>query len=515
MLVTKEKIHMGIFGDISKKISGDYILQNFVVGYPEAEAESGSNAVNILDVFDDFLHVFPSLNNGKFIIVGRKGSGKTAIAEYLHAQAKNCPTAFSSILKMSDVKIHELIQSNLHAPIDKRLIIRWVLYINFINLLLTDEKLLSSNDQLIKELNRFMKYNSGMCRIDDYVIKSFSEKGELNLKSPGIIAKIATKVGFDINKAKPSYVELLGVLQKTLSTLLSDIKIITDKNEYILIIDDLDLGVSIKDEISLTILNELLREARDINNLFNGKLKVILLLRQDICKQMLHVSADSAKILDSYAIILNWYSHETYRVSENNIPLKAMINKRLAYCFERCKLSYNKHDPWQTLFSQDCSVQNRSSFEIVLRSSLFRPRDLLLFFKNISEYDCKLPIEKDIFDKMLLDLADGLFAEFSNELSLFYSKSEIEKIESILKHLAYNNPIFDNTYFYTYISKHYPNDFEDQIKLLERLFEYSIIGNYSEKKVFFYHRDEQINMNEKFCLIPPIKNHFCRTKLFY
>ena len=134
---------MGILSDISKKISGNYILQNFVVGYPEAEAESGSNAVNILDVFDDFLHVFPSLNNGKFIIVGRKGSGKTAIAEYLHAQTKNCPTAFSSILKMSDVKIHELIQSNLHISIDKRLIIRWVLYINFINLLLMNEKLLT------------------------------------------------------------------------------------------------------------------------------------------------------------------------------------------------------------------------------------------------------------------------------------------------------------------------------------------------------------------------------------
>ena len=80
-------------------------------------------------------------------------------------------------------------------------------------------------------------------------------------------------------------------------------------------------------------------------------------------------------------------------------------------------------------------MQNRSSFEIVLRSSLFRPRDLLLFFKNISEYDCKLPITKDVFDKMLLNLADGLFAEFSNELSLFYSKTEIEKIREQIQNI--------------------------------------------------------------------------------
>lgn len=69
---------------------------------------------------------------------------------------------------------------------------------------------------------------------------------------------------------------------------------------------------------------------------------------------------------------------------------------------------------------------------------------------------------------------------------------------------------------------HYVDDFNrgiDSGKLLERFWNYSIVGNITQKNdrkyVFFAHRNEKIDLSLQFIMSTPIRNHFNRGKLFY
>ena len=66
----------------------------------EAEGESNeSSSVKLLDVFDDDLGVLDELTSQKFIVIGRKGAGKSALASYIFYMMNNEPTDECSIIK--------------------------------------------------------------------------------------------------------------------------------------------------------------------------------------------------------------------------------------------------------------------------------------------------------------------------------------------------------------------------------------------------------------------------------
>ena len=69
--------------------------RNFFIGTPEAEGETTYNSkIKLGEIFGDYLNVFPELDSEKFIITGRKGAGKSAIAEFIFYSASNDPNAF-------------------------------------------------------------------------------------------------------------------------------------------------------------------------------------------------------------------------------------------------------------------------------------------------------------------------------------------------------------------------------------------------------------------------------------
>lgn len=69
------------------------------LGIPEAEAEANNLNINLSDVFEDYLDILNQISDGKFIILGRKGSGKSAIGEHIHTLAESDPNSFCSFVK--------------------------------------------------------------------------------------------------------------------------------------------------------------------------------------------------------------------------------------------------------------------------------------------------------------------------------------------------------------------------------------------------------------------------------
>lgn len=170
---------------------------------------------------------------------------------------------------------------------------------------------------------------------------------------------------------------------------------------------------------------------------------------------------------------------------------------------------------WYDLIKADFSNYDKSSFDVVLQSSFFKPRDIILFFAKLPEHNFSIPIQSNDFDELFLDMADGLFTEICNELTLFYSEDELDICKKTMHHFSKNQFSYEDFC-------HYVDDFNrgiDSGKLLERFWNYSIVGNITQKNdrkyVFFAHRNEKIDLSLQFIMSTPIRNHFNRGKLFY
>src|SRR5215213_7937640 len=121
---------MGIFkrfNNQEKELS--FTTKNFFIGAPEAEAESNFNSrIKLLNVFEDFLEVIPKLESEKFIITGRKGSGKSAIAEYIYLRSEDKSDIFCDFIRKSDIDIEKIVQLSKEQDVEisKELLIEWI-----------------------------------------------------------------------------------------------------------------------------------------------------------------------------------------------------------------------------------------------------------------------------------------------------------------------------------------------------------------------------------------------------
>ena len=105
---------MGVFDKLITKTihnggnSYHATTKGFCIGIPEAEAEATTAAVKLDTLFVDYLDVLKQLNDEKFIVLGRKGTGKSAIGEHILSIAKNEANIFCDFIKKEDIDIEKL-----------------------------------------------------------------------------------------------------------------------------------------------------------------------------------------------------------------------------------------------------------------------------------------------------------------------------------------------------------------------------------------------------------------------
>ena len=78
---------MGFFGKhLNKQKTTENIrtTEGFFIGSSEAEGEINNSRITLDEVFSDYLGVLNEVNHEKFIITGRKGTGKSAIGAYIN-----------------------------------------------------------------------------------------------------------------------------------------------------------------------------------------------------------------------------------------------------------------------------------------------------------------------------------------------------------------------------------------------------------------------------------------------
>lgn len=503
-----KNILMGVFDRfIQKKASPKSCrtTEGFNIGVAEAEGEANNSKITLSEVFEDFLDVIDQINNEKFIVLGRKGSGKSAIGEHICNIASSDANIFAKFIRRTEIDIEQIVQIGINEGerIEQEMLFKWVILTQILSLIVQNQNLCNVKD--MSNLKKFLDKNRGFVNIEKHEIKEIIHERGINVNLEYFkrfyTALFNKKVA--IKEEKAAFFKLIPYLEETISKIL----IKDSENSYILIFDDLDIGYY-KSETDILTLSELLRIAKYYNNEFFGRnqlnSKIVVLLRNDIAKHLCY-NADTAKIFASYAIELNWYE-EMYRTQEDRLKLKQFINKRIACNFEKNGLEYIKDKPWESFVNEqefvsfDSMGNTKSSFKYVIEHTFFRPRDLILFFKDIDRYKFPIPISRSNINNLIGRFANQIMLEIQNELTAVFSEKEINITINVLR--AYRNKKH-----FTYESLR--TDLENcglkdnAYNIIDELFFYSLIGNINN------HGDVSFKFREKggdICKINPNEN---------
>ena len=482
------------------------------LGAPEAEAETLNNSAMVLtEVFIEDSNIFNDLAHEKFIIVGRKGSGKSAIANFIMLSAQNESNVFSDFVKRTDIFLQKAVQvsEEQHLTMDTSILFQWIFLYKMIVLLIKNARL--SSQKYINELEKFVSQNDSFSVLDQYKITDFITQSncEIDITPLKDFLKIKGNNSLKMARKKLPFYEMIPHLKTVVKSLLWTINQYKDETEYIIFFDDLDNDFKSSESSCKENLLSLIRIVKELNAEFSCydyvKTKIILLLRDDI-KNILLANADVAKIFASYTTSITWYSDELYKKDPNEIAIKKFIDKRINYAFKQ--LGQSKQN-CPTICNWEGFV--KVSFKDVLDYTFYTPRDLLLFFKPITENEYTIPLTKNSIEDLFNKYCDAVIDEIKSMLSIFYTYDEINEILNILEDYLLSN---DESYENLRNALNANNRGSDTMDILLNA---SIVGwrDYDSRYVYFKHREKSgedipyvLQGNYRITLHRAIKNYF-------
>ena len=154
-------------------------------------------------------------------------------------------------------------------------------------------------------------------------------------------------------------------------------------------------------------------------------------------------------------------------------------------------------------------------FKDVLDYTFYTPRDLLLFFKPITENSYPIPLLQESIGDLFNKYCDAIIDEIKNLLSIYFSLKEINCILSILESELLNTDADSE-----YLSKRLKEKIHDDTTL-EILLNASVIGWRQEGSgyVYFKHREKagediptEMAEDYRITLHRAVKNYFIRHK---
>lgn len=498
-----------------------YTTENLFFGNPEAESEGNNKAkIKLDDVFHDYLKVLPEIETEKFIVTGRKGSGKSAIGQVLFKRAKNNANEFCEYIQKSDIDLEEIVQFSEKSGelIQKELLFKWIILTRLLKLIVENQAVQDLKE--IKLIKHFLEKNTGFIRIDKYEIKEVLQTTGVEV----LIEKLMHFFTFKKTKetrltgSKAPFYKLIPHLEEVVLSILKSNEDKYQGNKYQIIFDDLDIEFKSENSKSVETVLNLIRIAKNYNNnLFSDNeidAKIIILLRDDISDILIKKSADMAKVFSSYSISLMWFDHELYKKGENLTMLKQFIDNRIDFGLKKCNIPL-EDNPWDFLFEKSDNY-NESSFKYVIDHTFQTPRDLILFMQDINKYRFQIPLQFQDVNMLIGNYSNKAKGEIENALAIHFDIKEIDKIFQLLRNLSQRNEFsFDD-----FEREYNPLQIEiNPSRCCELLFDYSIIGNKNQynNMVFFKHRENNeihynIDFNKCFVIHRMLTIYFKNTR---
>ena len=270
------------------------------LGYASAEEESSTRPDLLIEGFFNHDQIIEKLmNEEKFIVLGYKGSGKSAIAQHLKLISHNRHDLFVTDAILADfpyTHFNQIMLGGGDPESEFPTAWTWLLLLLFFDSFTRDEGAEIRNDKKFIEIIELLKSIGLMPTPNIKFLVEMSTKRELKIKIPFVEATFG--------KERRSDSLRLPIFTSHLEKVASEFR---SPNLHFIIIDGLD-EVLINPKIQYKTLSALLSTSSKLNRLFRGNsvpLKVIIVCRTDLFERL--PSANKNKLRQDCSIILDWY----------------------------------------------------------------------------------------------------------------------------------------------------------------------------------------------------------------
>lgn len=438
----------------------------------------------------------------KRYIIGRKGTGKSAILQKIRLLSKSDPKTFSSNISLRDFPLTDFKSLGDRRLQDKSKYVsawKFLLYTEIANLMRQDNSI--KNTQELELLNKFLDDNFP----EGISIAETIGKLRQNENKIGMVLSILSG-----EHSSSSHTEIISQVHynkavKNLEHILASIQ--TD-SAFILLIDELDEGYQEKNANLNLVILALLRAANEIYNFFKAssiKCIPVLALRSDIFDSL---EDNDLNKLDDYVLRLNWTTSEKKPWS-----LKQIAVRRIAATIEeKYPESQIELDKCWDLVACNSSAPN-GLWQYICNLTFSRPRDIIKLLKYCSENNGH--IDALTFENVQAIeeiFSDWFYREFRDEIQSFLPcwKPVINCLSEIGQGKAPTADLVTHFEANDEIKKWCDENNKVPLDIIKLLFNYSVIGciNRNGRWIFKYKDDsfELMQSYPNYC----IHFGFCR-----
>lgn len=384
------------------------------------------------DYFEDFISIKEQIANNNFIIIGRKGSGKTAYVRYLKNDITKCGGK-SEIISGTALGMKNIEQLNID-PNDVYMDqwFEWLILMKLAKMMIDTGAFSYTKEG--KAVKKFVDNNPAVVGMEGWETRMRNKEVQTDvafntLKQFG--ARWFQK--FHQEQARAPFYKIIDLARQTIVTALN--YDVGKQLPMYIMFDDFDITYHLSDESAPKNLISLLRVATEYNTelLANTKAKVVVFMRDDFYRVLSGIEADGSKTINSFSCPLDWYQHCQAIQGEENIPLRKLINNRIRLNFKQKNYKIeHEEDPWLDFVAERNNGQ-KSIFKSLLDYTFYRPRDIIAIFQNIGLGSFSLPLSEDSIKDILRERVRKIVDDFQDEQSTYYTKAQVDTIFEVLR----------------------------------------------------------------------------------
>ena len=448
----------------------------------EIESFGGTDADNdeiLLRAFEDHEAYLDVIARRRHMVIGRKGSGKTAIFKKIITTREPHFFAYGHTFSDYPWHHHEL-QARVGIPDFDKYTHSW----KYLILLSAAKIALNQDHSLPVDIGSM----EDMLRLESFVVDTYGSRDpdltqtflptkELRLKPHFELDWKILRAG--ISPESVPVTELPTIVQEVNAAFLRTIlRCLNPEHEYYIAFDQLDLGFDRNSPEYANRLIGLLLASRDINLAAREagiKLFVVVFLRDDIY-ECLHFE-DRNKMTENFVSLIEWDTQRTKRT------LKALMERRFSILLSD---EENSDVSWDDVFNENKEMPgHQNKYDHMKDRTYLRPRDMIKFANcALVEFKARIKREKHDDDPTRIDNVDIHNARVDySEYLLREIDDEVHKhLPDYEKHLEVLRALgkwqFDRVEYEEAFARYYADSQIAPDEALERLYEFSFVGFY-------------------------------------
>ena len=435
---------------------------------------------NINDYFIDVEFKKSLLQEAKYFVIGRKGTGKSALYNWIDRN-KVTDGIMVSNKSFSDFPFSKLLQlsdDNFTKPNQYQSIWKNIILTEYALLLCQDQS--NPIDDSLSELRNYINYVFGNDLIDLHkAVTRKSEKSEYGISIKGLTNQYGEKKEIEYyDQCKD-----ITIVNNRLNNVLLDYLTRHETKTYIVQFDQLDDNYTsyVNNDDYIQCVISLFKTIYQLNQSYRSKninVKTVAYLRSDIYNKFYKHDPESAR-WDQYILKLNWSI-----INRNdwfNSNLLKLINARIHISLPQIKTQ----SPFHTIFNKHKlhlrigRNKNGDVFKYIIHRTFQRPRDLIQFCIKIQD-ECKTSssLSKESIRNAEKEYSLWLLGEVENEIAPIIKDTEaLYELLRLIGRGVYTVSFFKEKYT-RFQSCFVDIDIERMLKLL---YEFGIISNVRQK----------------------------------